>query len=157
MNQILVIAAGNELAGDDGAGPIAARLLQQKASPGLFRIEEVHTNILALGRLWRGESAVWIIDAMLRGGRPGDLYDLDHKELLRIPQGHRHAHSLSLPENLRWLLIGKPEMRSVRFRAWGIEAETVGRGETLSSPVARAVPVLARKILQEATLMTREH
>lgn len=149
MIPTLIIAAGNPLAGDDGLGPAVADMLRRVPLPESIRIEDVHTDILALGRLWKNERRVWILDAMARGSEPGTIYRLGHEELLKLKQGHRHAHALSLTENLRWLLIGRPEMRQIRFRAWGVEAEIVGKGDRLNPKVAAAVPLLADEILGE--------
>jgi len=151
LKPILLLAAGNSLAGDDGVGPAIAERVREEAPPGVFRIAEVHTDILALGRLWRRESRVWIVDALARGETPGTIHRLGHEELLNIFQGHRHAHALSLPENLRWLLLFRPEMSRIRFRAWGIEPLLVGRGETLSTPVSAAVVAVSKEILDAAT------
>jgi len=152
MKPILLIAAGNSLAGDDGVGPAIARELEKSAPPEIFRIAEVHTDILALGRLWRNETRVWIVDALARGDTPGTIHHLHHEELLKISQGQRHAHALSLPENLRWLLFARPEMSKIRFRAWGIEPFLVGKGDSLSPPVAAAVPRVLNEILRVASV-----
>jgi len=148
MLPTLIIAAGNPLAGDDGLGPAVAQELRRAHLPSHIRIEDVHTDILALGRLWTGEPRVWILDAMARGSEPGTIYRLGHEELLTLKQRHRHAHALSLTENLRWLLIGQPKMRRIRFRAWGVEPEVVGKGDRLNPRVAKVVPRLSSEILQ---------
>ena len=137
---------------DDGAGPAVISWILRQERTGMekrLRMETVHTDILAIGRLWKGEEHVWIVDAMARGGKAGEIYRLENHELLDIRQAQRHAHALSLPENLRWLLIARPEMKKIRFRAWGIEPASVEPGESLSPSVAAAVRRVVREVAEE--------
>ena len=157
VKTVLLIGAGNDLAGDDGAGPAVISWILRQERTGMekrLRMETVHTDILAIGRLWKGEEHVWIVDAMARGGKAGEIYRLENHELLDIRQAQRHAHALSLPENLRWLLIARPEMKKIRFRAWGIEADSVGRGQELTPAVAASVPVVGKEILDQTHIAT---
>ncbi len=147
---VLVASVGNPHAGDDGAGPAVASRLRDRGLPEGFRVEELHTDVLALAAAWRGEPEVWIVDAFTRGAAPGTVHRLGHEELLALPQRHAHVHALSLPENLRWLLLARPELAAVRFFLWGIEPAVLTAGERLSPPVAAAVEAVAREILDLA-------
>jgi hydrogenase maturation protease len=138
-SRILIIGFGNELMGDDGAGPTAARELSGQALAAGARVEDGGTDALTLPDWWRGEPDVWIIDAV-RSGRPsGTIHRLDHDTILSLAPASSSCHHLSLPECLRWIAHAYPQMRAVRYRMWGIEAASVTPGAGLSAPVARAV------------------
>jgi hydrogenase maturation protease len=137
--RVLIIAFGNSLVGDDGAGPAVARALAVQAPGSGFRIEDGGTDVLTLPTRWHGEGEVWIIDAVRAGAPPGTIHRLDHDTVLSLPQTTASLHHLSIPECLRWILHAFPEMRGVRFRLWGIEPTEVRTGAGLSPAVAAAV------------------
>jgi hydrogenase maturation protease len=144
--RVLVIAFGNPLVGDDGAGPaVALAIAGQPPLPGV-RIEDGGTDVLTLPSWWRGEAEVWIIDAVRAGAPPGTIHRLDHDTILSLPQTTASLHHLSIPECLRWILHAFPEMRGVRFRLWGIEPSEVRTGVGLSAPVASAVAEVAAEL-----------
>jgi hydrogenase maturation protease len=144
--RVLVIAFGNPLVGDDGAGPAVARELAANAAAAGVRIEDGGTDVLPLPSWWRGEPEVWIIDAVRAGGEPGTVHRLDHETILSLPQTTASLHHLSIPECLRWILHAFPEMRAVRFRLWGIEPAVVSTRSGLSEPVAEAVGQVASEL-----------
>ncbi len=146
---ILVVALGNPLVADDGAGPAVLEALAPEALPGV-RIVDGGTDVLTLPGTWQGEPDVWIVDAFRRGAPPGTVHRLDHDALLALPQAHAGAHRLSLPESLRWLRLAYPELAAVRFRLWGIEPASLDLRSELSAPVAAAVAVVAAEIRQAA-------
>lgn len=149
---LLIVAFGNPLVGDDGAGHAVADLLD--ASLGHrdgVRVERADTDALRLPSLWRGEQRVWVVDAVSSGTPPGTIHRLEHEALLAVKQHHRHAHRLSLPECLRWIALSMPEMASVRFRFWGIEVESVAPAQHLSAAVAAATTRVAAEIAAQAS------
>ncbi|NWG01071.1 MAG: hydrogenase maturation protease, partial [Thermoanaerobaculaceae bacterium] len=124
MRRILIIGFGNSLQGDDGVGPaVVARLAACPLPPGV-RVVEGGTDSLRLPQLWEGEEEVWVVDAVTSGATPGTLPRVGHEQLLQEPQHHASAHTLSLPESLRWLELACPELASVRYELWGIEVAT---------------------------------
>ena len=138
-SRILIIGFGNELMGDDGAGPAAVRELLGQALAAGARIEDGGTDALTLPGWWRGEREVWIIDAVHSGQPPGTIHRLDHEAILSLSSASSSCHHLSLPECLRWIAHACQQMGVVRYRMWGIEAATVTPGAGLSAPVAGAV------------------
>lgn len=77
MTRTLIAGFGNELRGDDGFGVEVVRQLHKRALGSGVRLLEVGTGGLHLAQeLMSGYDRVIIVDAMMRGGRPGDLYVL---------------------------------------------------------------------------------
>jgi hydrogenase maturation protease len=146
---VLVVGFGNALAADDGAGPAVVAGLRRRGLPRGARAEEGGQDALRLAGLWRGEPEIWLVDALRRRGPPGSIHRLGHEEVLALPQRHGTAHQLSLPECLRWLAHGYPEMASVRFRLWGIEVSRIELREGLSPEVEAAVERLCDELLLE--------
>ncbi len=146
MTPLLILGLGNDLMADDGAGLVAARRLRRSGPPASVRVEEGGSDVLVLSSLWRGEPRVWLIDAFWTGVPPGTIRELDHEEVLAIPQRHATAHQLSLPESLRWLALTDPELATARFRLFGIEAARVEPVEELSPEVEAAVGEVVRRI-----------
>jgi len=88
------------------------------------------------------------VDAVTSGATPGTLPRVGHEQLLQEPQHHASAHTLSLPESLRWLELACPELASVRYELWGIEVATASCGEGLSPAVAAGVERLLAEMLR---------
>lgn len=138
--------------GDDGVGYAVADLLEPALPPETgVRVVRGDTDALRLVSWWRGEAEVWLVDAVRSGAPPGTVHRLTHQELLAVPQGHRDAHRLSLPECLRWLALATPELAGVRYRFWGIEVERIGPAVGLSPAVAAAAAQVAAEVVAEAS------
>jgi len=135
--------------GDDGVGLEVARRLAAGMLPPHARAEIGGSDSLVLPTLWQGEESVWLVDALRRGETPGTVHRLGHDELLLLPQGHRGAHQLSLPESLRWIATSCPEMRAVRYRLWGVEPAVIEPTEGLSPQVEEAVAMVVEAIMRE--------
>ena len=89
------------------------------------------------------------VDAVIREGPAGTIHRLEHQEILTVPQRSGTAHTLSLPECLRWLRLAYPEMEPVEFRFWGIEPQSLEAGAPLTPSVQAAAKVVANEIRQE--------
>lgn len=145
MTRALIVALGNPLAADDGVGAALACELARSAARDC-RIEVEPGDASNLRNLWQGEEELWLIDAVDFGWSPGRSRLLEEAEILRLPQRHDHAHHLSLPECLRWLRLGCPEMATVRIRMLGVQPGALDFGAPLSPAVQAAVPRLARRL-----------
>jgi hydrogenase maturation protease len=146
---VLIVGFGNTLMADDGAGPEVVRRLSAGPLPPGVRVEDGGADSLRLPGLWRGEAEIWLVDAVTGGGEPGDVIRLDHDQVLAVPQRHATAHTLSLPEGLRWISLSYPEMAGVRFRFWGIVVRHVSLVSGLSEEVSAAVARVVAGILDE--------
>jgi len=150
---ILVAGFGNTLAGDDGVGPLVVRRLATLELPSGTRAVEVRTDALELAGLWRGETHVWLVDALIRGAAPGTIHRLEHDEVMSVPQRHATVHHLSLPECLRWLALDETAMAAVRYRLYGVEPERLDLGEGLSPAAAAAADQLAEELFRELSYL----
>jgi hydrogenase maturation protease len=148
--RILIVGFGNPLMADDGAGPALVSTLRSRPLPDSVRVEDGGSDATRLAGLWRGEGEVWLVDAVIAGTPAGTIHRRGHDEVLTVAQRHATAHTLSLPESLRWIAVAYPEMATVRYRLWGVEAGRVELHEGLSSEVARAVDALADELAEAA-------
>ncbi len=139
---------GNPLMGDDGIGSAVIDRLRARELPVGMRTTEVGSDVSRLGQIWEGESAIWLVDAMDVQQTPGTILRVFHNQLLNLPGGHSSVHHLSAPENLRWLIHGFPDLRSVQFNLWGVVPESIAQRPTLTAAVERAADDLVRQILQ---------
>lgn len=144
--RVLVVAFGNPLMGDDGAGPALLDRLAAGGVPPHVRLADGGTDASRLASLWDGEKTVILVDAFVGGRPPGSIYRLKLEELLALPQDHGGAHALSLPACLRWVLLAVPRLAEAEVEFLGIEPERVAPGTPLSAPVDAAVAALASEL-----------
>ncbi len=144
--RLLIVGLGNPLMADDGAGQAVVRRMERNTLPPGLRLLTIDGDALGLAELWRGEAAVWIVDAIQGPLAPGTLHVIEHEDLLEIPAARQSSHHPDLGESLRWLLLTYSELAEVRFRLFGLAVETVRPEPGLSPAVEEAVDRLAEKI-----------
>ena len=108
---VLVLAIGNPLMADDGAGQEILSQLESVGKNWGSRVEFVDggTQGLALLGKFEGRQAVVFLDAVRLGHPPGSIHVLDGKEVLRMgKRPGNSAHEGSAPDILRALeLLGE--------------------------------------------------
>ena len=144
--RLLIVGLGNPLMGDDGFGQAVVDGFKKSAPPDGVRVEVLAGDILGLADLWKGETDVWLVDAVSGGPIPGSLRVLNHRQLLDLPANGSSAHRLSLSENLRWLLHARPEMAAISFRLYGVEIGTPHPELGLSPEVTAATDRLVETL-----------
>lgn len=144
----LVLGLGNELAGDDGVGPLAARALAERlAREGRAHVAEVvesSASGLTLLEALTGHERAIVIDAIRTGRRPpGTIVEMSLRDVGRVVAPSTHQAGLAE-------LAAVAERLGLAFpsSAWVLAVEvmdpfTLGAG--LSAPVAAAVPELVRR------------
>ena len=142
---VLVVGLGNPLMEDDGFGSAVIQALNDEELPPRMSAEAV-PDILHLNSVWRGQPAVWLVDAVALRGAPGTVYRFDHETTLELPGESGSAHQLGFGVCLRWLLHACPELANVRFRLWGAEPAGLSPRPALSPSVTRAVARVVREI-----------
>lgn len=156
----LVVGVGNDDRGDDGLGPLAARLLaatlasrraegraRERADPppGLEVVPWTGDPLGLLDR-WAGFDRLVLIDAVVSGAAPGAIRRFGPD----APFAHSaeaSTHGLGLAEALA---LGRALGRlPSRIEVWGIEAVEFAAGAPLTPAVAEAVLALVARLGEE--------
>jgi hydrogenase maturation protease len=146
--QILVLGAGNILRSDDGLGPAAIGVLQEKENlPDFIRPVDVGTSILQYLEDISHSNCVIFIDAVRAGGIPGSVYSFDllYKETFLYEKPDSHGFSPSDAVSWARILTGFPQKAIL----YGIEPANLEYGLELSLPVKGALPELIRLVYDE--------
>jgi len=143
----LVIGVGNEHRSDDRSGLEVARALRRPLE-GKARVEEFSTEGIGLIELWRDADHVLVVDAVRSGAAPGSVLRIEPSDGA-LPHFHSatSTHGLSLAEAVA-LAQGLGELPR-HLVVYGIEAENLEVGVSLSPPVARGVEEATARILDE--------
>lgn len=148
---VLVIGYGNDLRGDDGAGPAAARRLARRLPSDLASIVTVHQLLPELAEpVSRAKLAIFIdADAQLAPGV------VNARNLTPSPTSNGTlGHHLD-PENILCLardLYG----RAPQAQLYSIGGETFAYKQTLSPRIQRALPGLVRDVVTTVLRISRE-
>jgi hydrogenase maturation protease len=135
--RVLVAGVGNIFLGDDGFGPEAARRLADSPLPDDVRVVDYGIRGMHLAYdLLDGYDALVIVDAVSRGGEPGDVVVLEVGEE-DLGSGDFDAHGMEPTAMLASL--GSLGGRLPRTYVVGCEPADVTEGIGLSAPVAAAV------------------
>jgi hydrogenase maturation protease len=146
--RLKVIGVGNAWRGDDAAGLLVARRLQQAPRPGveilasLGTLSEVQASFLEA-------AGVIVVDTVVSGGQPGAIYRFDaHGEGLPVQLSRSSsAHGWGVAEALA---LGRVFQELPPFLIiYGIEGKKFDPGQDLSPEVAAAIPEAARRIERE--------
>ena len=147
MNGTVVIGLGNPLMGDDGAGLAALDVLRDQ-----WRMEDVE---LVDGGTWgmsllptiEDADRVLFVDAIVAGGKPGDVAILERDRLPIYFTRKLSPHQTDLRD-----VLAAAELRGTlpaESIAIGVEPASVALGTELSPQVQRAmVPLVAAVIMQ---------
>jgi hydrogenase maturation protease len=141
---VLLLALGNPLMSDDGAGQELLATLESEAPTWGSRVEFMDggTQGLALLGKFEGRKAVVFLDAVRLGGRAGAVHLLQGNELARLGGARvATAHEGSAPQILAALqLLGEVPEYVVMV---GIEPEQIRTGIGLSAPVKASLSAAA--------------
>ncbi|WP_457752407.1 hydrogenase maturation protease [Thermococcus sp.] len=134
----LILALGNELMKDDGAGIRAGRLLRERG----FQVLEVGTDIFMLSAHYNGEGRLVIIDAILSDKlKPGEIVHLEGEEVFsKLKAELRSAHFMGAVEGLKLLMKLDERLAGVELHFIGIVAKEIDLGMELSEEVEKALP-----------------
>ena len=142
-----VIAVGNPLRADDGAGVEVVRRLAGRVSPEV-RLIELGGEPAELLDAWNELGTAVLVDAVRTGGEPGTVHCFDAStEPLPARTGSASTHGLGLAEALE---LGRALGRlPARVVVVGIEADDRTMGGELSRPVQDAIEDAAETVLAE--------
>ena len=142
-----VIGVGNPDRGDDGAGPAVARWIAGRLPPDVEVMEHGGEATSLLAAI-EGAGAVYLVDACVAGGKPGDLHRFD-AAAGPLPSNTFgfSSHGLGLAEALELArALGQLPPRCV---VYAIEGESFESGLGLSPAVAAAVAEAGRRLLDD--------
>jgi hydrogenase maturation protease len=149
----LVVGVGNDDRGDDGLGPLAARLLGDRLAGGRPdgpppNLEVVDWTGDPLGLLdrWDGVDRLVLIDAVVSGAPPGTTRRFGpDAPFARTSEASTHGLGLAEALALGRALGRLPE----RIEVWGIEGVEFAAGAPLTPAVAEAVLALVARLGEE--------
>jgi hydrogenase maturation protease len=150
--RIAVFGIGNVLIGDDAAGPSMIHFLDAHYEfPDDVALEDLGTPSLDLAARMGGYDAVIFLDAVSAKAEPGSIRQYTRTEIVKNPPSIRMSpHDPSLKETVIMveLLPDGPSYVTLI----GIVPQTLD-GFGLSEPVREAVPLAARRVLDELALL----
>ncbi|MDV3103829.1 hydrogenase maturation protease [Thermococcus waiotapuensis] len=134
----LILALGNELMKDDGAGLRAGKILAEKG----YDVLEVGTDIFRLANNYSGEERVIIIDAVLSDKlKPGEVIHLQGDEVFeKLKAEIRSAHFMGAIDGLRLLMALDERLAKAEMHFIGVVAKEIDLGMELSDDVREAIP-----------------
>jgi hydrogenase maturation protease len=142
---VLVLALGNPLLGDEGVGPRAlSELAREHRFPASVELVDGGTAGLSLvPKLSEARKAI-VVDAIRTGQPPGTLVELDGAKLPRRFFGSLSPHQVGFRDIVSASrLMGGPE----EIVLLGIEPLTTKLAAELSEPVARSLDALVNAVL----------
>jgi hydrogenase maturation protease len=151
LTDVIVLGVGNELRGDDGAGPEVVRLVRERAVQAGITAREYPGDPLGLLDAWRGYTAAVIVDAMrCDSTQSGTIRRLDAGQgpLPAEGIGPASTHAVGFGEVLELArVLGRLPSTVIVYAVWGAQF-AVGSG--LSTEVRAALPTLGEAVLAEA-------
>ncbi|CAB50277.1 hydrogenase maturation protease [Pyrococcus abyssi] len=132
----LIVALGNEVMGDDGAGIKVARILKNKG----YRVEILGTDIFSLQQRYNGEDKVIIVDAVLSNDAGKVIHLKDEEIFQKLKAEIRSAHFMGAIESLKLLMTLDERLKNAKFHFVGITIKRIELGLELSEEVERAIP-----------------
>ncbi len=151
---IRILGIGSPL-GDDEAGWLVAKVLQQTLDLNKIAISMHDRPGANLIRLMQGADIVVLIDAILTGATPGNFYRLEGNEILQALQNQTSTHGFGLAEALKLAqALGDAPACIV---LWGMEIESADPVIGLSNAVRAAIPALVKAIEDDVKVILERY
>lgn len=149
MPRVLIIAYGNPLRSDDGVAWHAAELLQARFSPSVVEVLRQHQLGPELAEAVSRSQAVIFVDAAANFDRPGESTgEIKIQELQpgRPQPVQRSAFGHAVSPSV--ILDLAAQFYGARARAFSatVAGQNFDHGQSLSPPVAAALPALVSRI-----------
>lgn len=148
MTKILVLALGNPLRSDDGAGALVLEGLRTEDTSSEVELLDGGTFGLETILEFRNRELVVILDAVDFGAAPGKWARFELDALLSGSTSEcGNLHSLGLTDALR--LAEALGLLPPRVVLYGVQPESLEYGHQISPGVRRAVPEILCALRQE--------
>lgn len=148
MSRVLIVGVGNDFRGDDAAGLLVAKLLQEANLPGVTLLEQGGEGT-ALIEAWQGYETVILIDAARSGAAPGTVHRFEVRDdplpATLAARFSSHAFGVAGAVEMARALDRLPP----RLVVYALEGKTFALGERLSPEVEEAGRELAGRLLTE--------
>jgi hydrogenase maturation protease len=150
----LILGLGNELAGDDAIGLVAARALRERLGDSID-VEESAASGMALLEILAGYDRVLVIDSIKSGRNPpGAISELTLAEVGRVVAPSLHHAGLpelaAVAERLGLFFPADTRVLAVEV----VDPYTIGA--TLSEPVANALDEIVKRTLDQVERWTTD-
>jgi len=142
--QILIVGAGNDYMGDDGAGSAVIQKLTE-LEVNHIDLFNCGTDLFRLATIEKVYDAILIVDAVTSGKSPGSIhwFTPNHVDNFRLNDS---VHQLSVLEVLKLLPIMNPQLEPVSFYMVGIEPGDIAFQQHLTEQVAEAVRHIIKQL-----------
>ncbi len=146
MHQVLIIGVGNEFRGDDAAGLVVARHLQERLPEVVVR--ESPGEGATLMETWKDGAQVFLIDAVSSGSPAGTIHRLEaHTGPLPTTFFRYSTHAFGVAEAIEMArVLGQLPPRLI---VYGIEGANYEAGVELSPEVSQAVAQVVARVVGE--------
>ncbi len=156
--RVLVAGVGNVLQGDDGFGVrVVQELAKRTDLPPCVNVIDVGIGGMSLVQeLFAGYSALVVVDAVDRGGKPGTIYLLEAEvpDLADMPAEERENHlaDMHLATPSRAFVLAKglgvlpPRVYILGCQSHSIEDLSIGLSEEVEGAVAPTIERLVREV-----------
>ncbi|MFC1650444.1 hydrogenase 3 maturation endopeptidase HyCI [Candidatus Latescibacterota bacterium] len=151
---VVIVAIGNELRGDDGAGILFGKLLSGDKSINIINAGDAPENYTEV-ITGRRPDTILIADAMDYGGNPGDV--------MLVPGDRLAKESSSTHGSLRLFVDFLGKISSAKIFVLGFQPKSIALGDDISPEVYESVKKTADNIIagesisQTVSLMSSEY
>jgi hydrogenase maturation protease len=142
VDRILIAGLGDKLRGDDGLGVFVIDEFKKKKLPENVDVEDYGTGIFGLIDKLNKYDKIILIDAIKKGGKPGEIYKL---ELNKIEdKKFTNLHELKID---KLVLVFRSLGINLKIIFIGCEPKSFDLGVGLSKEVEKAIPKIIDLII----------
>jgi hydrogenase maturation protease len=143
---ILVVALGNPLSGDDGAGQAILERLRAANLPPDVHLEDLGSDALGIISHYHSEQLIIILDAINQQGlAPGSVVVTDWANLQ--PGVSRSAHQLDPVEGINLASMVDEKLGMAEKKLVGVQVGSTAVGVEMTPAVADAVDLAVVEVI----------
>ncbi|MBU6998165.1 MAG: hydrogenase maturation protease [Theionarchaea archaeon] len=150
---IAVITIGNELMGDDGAGPAVFEALRKEPLPPGVDVIDGGTGGMSLLHVIKDYPHVILVDCADFGGNPGEVKVFVPEEVRSLKEIEYSLHQLDLLEVIALSQRIGEAPRTIHIVA--VQPERIEPATTLTRKVSAALPLMVKEVLKQIMKMTQ--
>ena len=148
MRKTVVMGIGNTILSDEGLGVKALEMLREKYDfPAGVELLDGGTLGIDLLYFLEGTEKLLVLDAILGGGKPGDLYTFKGEEVRSYFRRKVSMHEIGFQEVLGLIELQGSDMEEIVIM--GMEPKVLELGTDLSPEIRENMPELLRMVLKQ--------